>query len=1737
MRLDAIVNRGEYFSAHYLAEVLPKELKKKDGLFAQWTEREKAARAAEASGTGPDELHQAAAVTPRQGLKTLNRPYFTERPFFADFDTRRTDDVPVTATEAAEWRKRLHELHGDVLRALGFDAAPRQLIVERADGEPAVAVAYADDHLVAIECGWAVDVDAALDDAQAGQLLTPATLPAREEITSAPKLASWLFTGDNPPRYVLILAGGVVVLADRATWGEGRFLAVSLDVALGRNDLEELALIGALFGAGCLLPPAEGGTEPLAELLTKSRNHAVGVSKELREGIKESVELIAQEVLGRLAQQDVRPEDIGDPAELAKELGREALRYLYRILFLLYAEARPELGILPTSDPDYGRGYSLARLGDLISRPLDGEEARTGFHLYESLDLLFRLVNHGHRPHTGEIKSDTEGLRFEPMRSELFDPAAIELIGRHRPVDDNGRTVDTRLTNACLYQVLRKLMLVKGRRNQRGGFISYSQLGINQLGAVYEGLMSYTGFIATEPLLEVAKGGDAADGSWMIPASREDAYPAEVFVRRLDDDGRKTAEYVRYAPGSFVYRLAARDRQTSASYYTPETLTDATVQLTLKYRLDQEGATTTAREILDWKICEPALGSGAFLNEAINQVAAEYLRRRQHELGAEIDPEKYEFELQKTKAYIALHNCYGVDLNDTAVELAEVSLWLNVMHPGLQAPWFGLHLRRGNSLIGAAHKVYDPSQLPDAAWLKATPEDLPLSTMSLPEGKIHHFLLPADGWGAVAGMKEARNLAPDEVKQLSAWRRRIRKKIAIKAKNGRPTRELQRLQAVSRRAEYLWSLVDARLRISEDEISRKIDVWGADWISQPEQAVPKEKVYEDLTAAGTPYWRLKLVMDTWCALWFWPLDQVGMLDGTDPYYAQHQHEQWEPVESALGVGEVEAEPEPVQIGFDQLMDTEPFFLVDGEQLEFADVAVEQTAPAVKSKQARKQRSKVGLVRPVIPLNDLDDWLDFAEAVLGRLDVDGETLVTEFSKLDDLEDYEDDLPYWMAMDTWAKLGERFPWLWTVREVAEAESFFHWELQYAQIFRRGGFDLQVGNPPWVRPRWDESAVLAEFEPWFGLKEKANDPEVNRRRQELLENDEVGSFVLQQMISTAGQVAVYGSPQVYPLLAGTQPDLYRAFMCQIWSHSGHHGTAGMLHSDTHFTGDKEGALRSAAYHRLRVHGDFVNSGQRFFPRPVGDTTHFGIHIYGSPQSIDFDHLSWLVSAEALLLSAEHNGDGDIPGVRYRNAEYDVRPHRARVVRVTESVLMVWRKMLDEEHVPLDQARLLFPVSTAEASAIAALANYPTRLASMNPQFTRGYEESGAKKARLIEYNKVDPATGLEYQPESWRQVILKTVQFGVATPIYKPYNANTNAAFGRDLVTLDPKFVPDTEYIRAPGRSAEYLADQDRWVNFEVLDRLWSDPKAVERARLEAYSADPTIDQQEKLQAKIDELLQLRARRRYTTFPRLAWRRRMASNGERMLFAALIPPGPAHVDAVHSLAMPDSRSTALVSGFWASLPLDYFIRTVGRDDLRKTSAWAMPAPQLDHPLAESLLLRIMRLNCLTSAYSKLWSEICDPTWQSDCWVVEWPHLRPLGDISEQWNAQTPLRTEYERRAALVEIDALVAVWLGMDIDALIAAYRGRFPVLQKYDAASRFDARGSKLASNARTFGQYQSKNSWSEFEEYSDSPADHPVPTGYRAPIFRVNREDEYRQAHAAFTARRNLGTGSTMRSGS
>lgn len=1803
---DSFANRGEYFSAHYFSEELENTLKKSkagdEGLFTLWTGRE----------TDPHDPQP----TPRELLPRLRGEYLaTVRPFLAS--RAQQDELGSTYDDpTGEWAERLATWHTAVLKALGYGGdRPEPITVHNAGKEYELQAAWHGDGILAIDCGWTAKLDDALDPEKAGQLLH-SLKTADGLLEVGEKLAGWLFQselhepGGDGPRFILLLCGGVLVLADRNSWAEGRYLAANLDAALARNDTAkagELALLAALFSHDLLAPRLDGKGRRIDDLLKASRDNAVGVNSELRKGLQHSVEIIANEVLARLREAEVEPREIEDlkKGPFAKQLTRESLRYLYRILFLLYAEARPELGILPADDSTYQTGYSIARLRELVARErkLVEEDSRSGLHLYASLDVLFNKVNYGHRPHgteadddrPAEERSELRGLRFEPLRSELFDPKAITLIGRrilHPHWDEDGdeppRWLDLRLRNDALHQVLRLLTMKEaGQKGRQGGFISYRNLGINQLGAVYEGLMSYTGIIAKDELAEVAKPGakkgdkqygDPEKGSWLIPADRLKHYPENTHVVYSAQDAEQHGLRgpKKYVKGTFVYRLAGRDRETSASYYTPESLTKVTVELALKHRLDQEkdadGNTvqTRASELLRYTICEPALGSGAFLNEAINQVAEEYLKRRQEELGVSLDTSKAIDAKQKVKAYIALHNAYGIDLNATGVELAEVSLWLNTMHPGMRAPWFGLHLRRGNSLIGARRWVYEAEHIKKERTIGAhTPTKLPFRAAGdsleqlLPDGAVHQFLLPTPGWGAVAGAsgdakKLVEQLAGPQLEQLKAWKNSIKAKPKTTGGKGS---QLTRLQAAALRVEFLWKLVAKRMELSEREIARTIDVWGADREEDaneyaflrsdkqnPDQSLPltKEQVFKDLFAAeGSPYWRLKQVMDAWCALWFWPLEKVGLLDGTDAEYATapvvtaQVGVDLDALLSSVAGPAAEAEdraPEPTPVP--QFLETGVLFSMDGDQISLGEA--ESDDEAGKKKTAKKTRGSSAPRKPsgparrrdVIPLADMDDWIAFLESMLGTGPVPEETFATTVDSLEGLKKLEDLIQAEMGMDDARKAVEtRYPWMRVVRDIAEEQGFLHWELDFAGVFagEAGGFDLQVGNPPWVRPEWKEDPVLAEYEPWFMLTEKPKAEEKNRRREAELGRVEVQEYLLGVLTHTATMASYLSAASVYPFISGSQPNLYRAFMCEVWDHSGRGGTAGMVHPDTHFAGDKEAALRSAAYRRLRVHGDFVNANNRFFPEPVRDVTHFGVHIYGPDQEVDFYSLAWLYAVDVLRLSGAVGDPGEDPGVRF-NGSWDERPHPKRMVRVTRGTLERWQRFAGEDG-PLEETPLLTPVSTAEDPAIDALGLYPLRLGELNPDITRGYDESGAKKAqfgparnqRLIDYN-----TGIDgqedYHAASWDDVILKGVQIDVANPMFKQPSQGKGERRGLDPLAIADDEVPESEYKRVATPQV-FLTAQDEWTDEEAYEALLASDEEWEKARA-LVAGKRKIPEEEVEAGEIEAFLRDKARMPYSAWYRAAWRERVTFDTERALYGALIPPGTSHVHAVRSGRIMSPHLTVLTAGFMAALPVDYLLRTAGVGHLDVAQARRLPAPQSGHPLAPALLLRTLRLNALTTAYADLWADLYDPKWPAyEPWAITWPGMRTdLHAVTPIWQRDTPLRTEYARRAALVEIDALVAVWLGIDADTLIVMYRARFPVLQGYDDVTSFDANERKIAARRDTYGFEQTKDHWTQFQAYQDDPDSNPVPTGYTAPFYKANREREMRQAHAYFKQR-------------
>jgi hypothetical protein len=1399
-----------------------------------------------------------------------------------------------------------------------------------------------------------------------------------DPIVSVARLLSQLFVAADGPQFALVLAGGLALVTERERWPEGRYLAVDLQLVGERADDKrggEIDRALACLDADSLAPDAEGAIW-WSSVIEESIKHTVGVSEDLREGVRASIEIIANDVVNRRAAKGLA----ALPADQAQPLARQALRFLYRILFLLYAEASPELGVLPIGVDAYERGYSIDRLRELTLTTLTSTRAQAGTHLYESLCVLFHLVDQGHDG-DGDEPAGIEGLTFRPLRADLFKLEATALI------DEVG------LGNAALQQVFSHLLLSKETRGRDRGFISYAELGINQLGAVYEGLMSYTGIFATEDCYEVAKDGDASKGSWIVPVSRADGIAEKDFVRH-DDPDTGEPKPVLYRRGSFVYRLSGRERQQSASYYSPEVLTRFVVGQAIEELLDQDGQTTCAREILDLTICEPALGSGAFAIEAVQQLAEQYLARRQDELDERIDPDGYVTELQRVKAYLALHQTYGVDLNATALEFAEISMWLATMGEGLSAPWFGLHLRRGNSLVGARRAVLPTASPREKNWLAATPVDKPLAQFAFGAhlaGAVHHFLVPVDGWGATVDAKEARELAPEALDRLKDWRKSLRPKLS--------KTQVAALAGLARRTERLWSLALRRLQIAESQIRRAIPIWGSESLPSG-GVVTREQIEESLADPAGAYRRLRRVMDAWCALWFWPMtDQTASVNGelvSPPSVAE-----WiDALQQLLGV-EPAVRPR------------------DAAQLSFADI---------------------------------DTWNDLGVAE------------------------HNDLTFAQARDP-ADVLASYPWLVVCERIAEWYGFFHWELDFAPVFDRGGFDLQAGNPPWVRPDFDENAALAEFDVAFALETKFPPKRAIALKEKVLAAPAGCNLYVDELAAAVAVRSFLSDPGNYPHLAGLRPDLYRCFMEQTWRAMSPTGAVSLIHPETHFTDEKAGLLREAAYSRLRRHWQFVNELQFF---EVDHHVSYGIHVYGSEHDTQFLNAASLYHPDTVVRSLVHDGSGPEPGIKDADGNWELRPHAARIITVTDGTLVVWKDILEEGDVPKQRTRMVYTVNRSVAHVLQNLAGAP-RIGKLNLQFSQGWNET-------TDFNKGYFAKEWGI-PDSWDGTILQGPHLFVATPLYKspnPTMKHNQDWSATDFETVSENAIPATSYKPA-GPRARYDADYTTW-------QVTRENGIVETVH---------------------------ARDCY----RIAWRAMAANTGERTLIPAIIPPGAGHVFTIYSLALPseDLSRLVLATACFSSLLADMNVRTAPKHHIIYSTIKRLPVVE-DPGIVRALILRTLRLNCVTDAYADLWRECFTPDMQSDNWAGGFAHSRrrPLGDVDPEWTHDTPLRIAVDRRQALVEIDALVALGLGLTADELCTVYRTQFPVLYGYDRNTYlYDAAGRLVPQEV--LKRWRTKGDNLTVEERTATNQAGNTYT-YAPPFQFLDREADIRAAYAEFQNR-------------
>ncbi len=1194
------------------------------------------------------------------------------------------------------------------------------------------------------------------------------------EISNEDLVTKIFFSSAESPRFVMLVGMNQIALIDRNKWNEKRYLQFELEEIFSRLENTTLQAMAVLLHKNSLCP--DDGKVLLDELDQQSQKNASGVSQDLKYALRESIELLGNEVLYDMRTRLGR-DLTADPVD-AGQLTLECLRYMYRMLFVLFIEARPELGYAPIKAQSYYSGYSLESLRDIADNIRDDvDEVGSGYYLHETLAKLYELIYDGYPKTEEELKKATSDhslhdiFLIAPLKAHIFDPEYTKMI------------TAAKLRNSCMLRIIDLMSLTRatGRRNGRRGRISYANLGINQMGAVYEALLSYRGFIAGQDLYEVKRAGDSfneLDVGYFVSESELDQYTEEERVRY--EHGEKKGKLRMYEKGTFIYRLAGREREKSASYYTPEVLTKCLVKYALKELLEGK----TADEILELTVCEPAMGSAAFLNEAINQLAEAYISRKEKETGEIIGYEKRFNELQRVKMYIADRNVYGIDLNPVAVELAEVSLWLNTIYEGGFVPWFGTQLVNGNSLIGARRQVYriENAQATSKGlrWYEMEPERLAFGTARADKGykfgrkQIYHFLLGDPGMCSYSD-KVIKSLEPDKIKEMVKWNKKF-----IQPVTDDDVITLLRLSAA---IDELW---EAQIKLRKEVGAKTQDalsIFGHedDTVDSHTTIRQKDKIFSELYKSehmrnAGPYARLKFAMDYWCALWFWPIDKA------------------------------------------ELLPTRSEFLFD------MSLILEGTMASVNVTDSAKdgQLSLFPTEMEQIALDIIDTY-------------GTDTIV--------------DIP---------RLRQENPRLDLAARIAEKNKFMHWELEFADLFaERGGFDLIIGNPPWIKITWNEQSTLADRQPIFAVK-KLSAAQTVKYRQDALQYYGVRKLYFSEFEEMSGEQNFFNSIQNYADLKGQQTNLFKCFLPQAWMYNAECGVSAFIHPEGVYDDPKGGALREKMYLRLRKHFMFANE-RKLFPE-VDHHTQFSLNVYGGPLMVSFDTISNLYDAKSIIECYERDNSIPVPGIKHANGEWNTQGHPNRIVHITKRQLMAFARLFDGND-NWKQARL--PVIHAQPllDAIMKFSEQEVKISDLKDKICLSelWHETNAQKDGTI-YRNV-------HFPESLQDTIYSGPHIGVANPLFKA--SRTICVLNSDYDNIDLTQIGE-DYIQRINYSPN--CDMD-----EYYSRIPKDS-----------NGDAT-----------------------TNYYRLIARKMLNITGERTLICGIVPPGTAHTNGLIGFEFADLDS----------------------------------------------------------------------------------------------------------------------------------------------------------------------------------------------------------------------------------
>lgn len=575
---------------------------------------------------------------------------------------------------------------------------------------------------------------------------------------------------------------------------------------------------------------------------------------------------------------------------------------------------------------------------------------------------------------------------------------------------------------------------------------------------------------------------------------------------------------------------------------------------------------------------------------------------------------------------------------------------------------------------------------------------------------------------------------------------------------------------------------------------------------------------------------------------------------------------------------------------------------------------------------------------------------------------------------------------------------------------------------------------GNPPWRKVTWDSGAVLGDFEPKFVLRGTSALDISNLRDDTFARFPEVEPAWLAELEQSEGTQSFLNANSNFPQLRGVQTNLYKCFLPRAWRNASPSGISGFLHQEGVYDDPNGGQLRRIIYSRLRAHYQFTNVKLLFADVMIWKK--FSINIYGKPLAKPhFVTAANIFDPMTIDLSHSHDGSGPVPGIKEievdddgTDSNWSIRGHADRLLEITLEDLALFAALFDEGKTADLEARLPAIHARPLLAVLKKFAAQPRRLEHFEGQYmpTEMWHETNAQKDGTLK-----SYAGFAKSREYW---ILSGPHFYVSNPFYKTPRrvCDTPRAYDPlDLTAIPDDYLPRTNYIPA--------CDLDDYRS-RMQKVAWSE-----------LGVDPHS--------------------RVADYYRVNTSRALGNSGERTLQASIMPPGAGHIGSVFSIAPRDPLLVPVIAGLWSSLPMDFFVKSTGKADLRHDLARLLPVPP-GSELNDALIIRTLSLCCLTTDYADLWSTCWKETFRNERWsrsafggatAASGLDQGFFGRLGPKWARSFALRSDLARRQALLEIDVLVCMAMGISLDQLLAMYSVLFPVLQQNELDTWYDQEG--------------------------------------------------------------------------